>query len=294
MYDVFSSGILNEKILKLGEILTNKKTIVAFSGGIDSTILLLLALKYSTRIIPVFFYGPMFTKEELNRAAELCKILKIQLEIMDFNPLTEKDFQTNPPNRCYYCKKFIMKALLQVQKEVGYDIIIEGTNVSDLKGSRPGYQALQEMGILSPYIYSKISKSEIQEICKYIINHPEWIIGTTTSISPLEIEEFLKKTIQLPSSPCLCSRIDYGIDITKEDLIRIHKAEQFLKEKYNLHTLRVRLHSHNLARIEIPQYQIINILIPETIKQIITKFQELGFSYITLDLEGFRSGSLED
>lgn len=259
----------------------------------DSTLLLLLAMKYSLKIIPVFFYGPIFTKEELNRASELCKILKIQLEIMDYNPLTEQEFQTNPKNRCYYCKKSIMKALLQVQREVHYDFIIEGTNISELKGYRPGYDALQEMGILSPFVLSDISKNHIEEMLKYLISNPNWIIKPESAVSPLEVINFLKNLIQLPSSPCLCSRIEYGVPITEEKLTQIHKAEQFLKTTFNLRSLRVRLHAHNLIRIEIPQYQIINILTSDNITRIVNKCKELGFSYVTIDLEGFRSGSFD-
>ena len=288
-----SSLVLEQKIPHLKQILSEKKIIVAFSGGIDSTLLLLLAMKYSTKVIPVFFYGPIFTKDELNRAAKLCKILKIQLEIMDHNPLDEDDFRTNPKNRCYFCKKFIMKALLQVQKEVKYDIIIEGTNTSDLGGSRPGYQALQEMGVLSPYVLSDFSKSDIKDMIKFILKDPEWIIGSQSAISPIELTQFLKNVLLLPPNPCLCSRIDYGIEITEEKLIKVYEAEKYLQNSFNLRTLRVRLHEHNLARIEIPQFQIINILTPEAIQEITHTLKKIGFSYVTLDLEGFRSGSLD-
>ncbi len=288
-----SSLVFNEKIPKIAEVLIGKKVIVAFSGGIDSTLLLLFALKFSSKVIPVFFYGPMFTKEELNRATDMCKILKIQLEIMDFNPLNDQNFRSNPENRCYFCKKNIMQALMQIQKEVGYDIIVEGTNATDLKGSRQGYQALQEMGVLSPLLLADFSKEEILEMVKYIISHPEWITDSQVSISYVDFIQFLKKTIQIPSSPCLCSRIDYGIEITEDMLYQIYKAESFLQNEFNLRTLRVRLHPNNLARIEVPHYQIINILTPEALKMITVELKKLGFSYITLDLEGFRSGSLD-
>jgi uncharacterized protein len=290
---VVSSEFLENKIPKIARVLSGKKVIVSFSGGIDSTLLLLLAMKYSPKVIPVFFSGPIFTKDELSLASEFCKILKMQLEIMDYNPLTENEFQSNPKNRCYFCKKFIMKALIQVQREVHYDIIIEGTNTSDLKGYRPGYEALREMGIISPFVISDISKSEIKEMIKYLIANPNWIINPDTDVSPLEVTRFLKKLILLPSNPCLCSRIDYGVPITEEKLTQIHEAEQYLKSTFHLRTFRVRLHSHNLVRIEIPQYQIINILTAENITGIVNKFKEIGFSYVTIDLEGFRSGSLD-
>ncbi len=217
----------------------------------------------------------------------------IQLEIMDYNPLNENEFRTNPNNRCYHCKKFIMKALLTVQKEVGYDIVVEGTNTSDLKGSRPGYQALQEMGVLSPYVVSGFSKTEILDMLKFIINHPEWLLDSESKVSPVDLIQFLRKIIQLPSNPCLCSRIAYGVEITEKKLNQIYEAEKFLHQSFNLRTLRVRLHSNNLIRIEVPQYQIINILTPESIKLITNTLKKLGFSYVTLDLEGFRSGSLD-
>ncbi len=289
---VLSQG-LEQKIQKLKQIFSGKKVIVAFSGGIDSTLLLLSAMKYSQKIIPVFFYGPIFTKEELNRASECCKILKIQLEIIDHNPLDQPEFRANPKNRCYFCKKYIMNALIQVQKEVKYDIIIEGTNSSDLNSSRPGYQALQEMGILSPFVLSDFTKSDIKDMIKFILNDPSWIIDPLSSISPYDLTDYLKKLIIQPSNPCLCSRIDYGIEITEDRLIQIFEAEQYLQNSFNLRTLRVRLHDHNLARIEIPQFQIINILTPEAINEITHTLKKIGFSFVTLDLEGFRSGSMD-
>ena len=288
-----SSLVLEQKIPKVKQILSGKKVIVAFSGGIDSTLLLLLSLKYAEKVIPVFFNGPIFTKEELNRASEFCKILKIQLEIMDHNPLDKPKFRANTKNRCYFCKKYIMEALMQVQKEVHYDIITEGTNSSDLKGVRPGYKALQEMGVVSPFVLSSLTKDDIKDMIKYIMSDPSWIIDTQSLISPIELTNFLKKLAILPSNPCLCSRIDYGIEISEEKLIKIFEAENYLKKSFNLRTLRVRLHDHNLARIEIPQYQIINILTPEAINEITHTLKKIGFSFITLDLEGFRSGSLD-
>jgi uncharacterized protein len=290
---VVLSLILEQKILKIQNILSNKKIIVAFSGGIDSTLLLLLAMKYSQKYIPVFFYGPIFTKEELDRASKLCKILKIQLEIMDHNPLVKEEFRINPTNRCYFCKKYIMKALQQVQKEVQFDLIVEGTNTSDLQGSRPGYNALQELGVISPFVLSNFSKSDIKDLMKYIISNPSWIIGDHSKISSYEFVEFLKKITSLPSNPCLCSRIEYGIEITEERLIKVYEAEEFLRNAFNLKTLRVRMHKNNLARIEIPQFQIINILTEEALKEITYTLKKIGFFYITLDLEGFRSGSLD-
>jgi len=291
--NVVFSLVIEHKISKLSQFLTNKKVIVAFSGGVDSTLLLLLAWKFSLKVIPVFFFGPIFTKEELNRASEFCKILKIQLEIIDFNPLKENEFRINPPNRCYFCKKYIMKGLLQVQRELRYDIIVEGTNNTDLEHTRPGFDALQELGIVSPYVSCGISKSDIILCIEHIISHPEWIIGSQTLISVNKMTEFLKNIIKLPSNPCLCSRIDYGVEITQKDLERINLAEKFLRDTFHIPIVRVRLHAHNLARIEILPGQINNILTPETSHRIVENFKDLGFTFVTVDLEGFRSGSLD-
>ncbi|MBN2155681.1 MAG: 7-cyano-7-deazaguanine synthase [Candidatus Lokiarchaeota archaeon] len=282
---------LEQKISKFKQILSKKKVITAFSGGMDSTLLLLLARKFSAKFIPVFFFGPMFTKEELHRASNLCKILKIQLEIIDFNPLTQKEFQQNPQNRCYYCKKYIMTALLQIQDELDYDIIIEGTNTTDLGEFRPGYDVLQEMGIVSPFVLSEFSKKDIHDYLEYSIQNPEWILDSPNSINSVEITEILKNIVKSSSGPCLCSRIDYGVEITEDRLVRIHQAEKFLEATFNLEQVRVRLHSHDLIRIEVPKYQLLNILRSEVINQITLKLKELGFSFITVDLEGFRSGS---
>jgi uncharacterized protein len=280
---------IEQKIQKVSEILKNKKVIVAFSGGVDSTLILLFSIKFSANVIPVFFNGPIFSNEDFEIANHLCKLLKIQLEVLDVNPLEVMEFKDNPPDRCYYCKKYTMSALSGIQKEYNYDMVIEGTNATEIKGHRPGFKALKELDIESPLLVAEFTKDEIRKTIGYIKDNIKAFLGE--SVDSIDLHKILNFIQNRPSNPCLCSRIEYNIPIEMNTLKMIEKAESFLKSTFKIEIVRVRYHNVLLARIEIEKDKLPILLIQDNIKKITDYFKSIGFKYITFDLEGFRSGS---
>jgi uncharacterized protein len=282
----------SDKLKIIKKLMHKKKVLVAISGGVDSTLVLLLAIKYAEKVIPVFFNAPIFSKHEMGFARELCLALKIQLEIVEFNPLENHEFKSNPPDRCYICKKLIMGNMVKIREEIEFDEIIEGTNVSELQNEieRPGYRALKELKIQSPLIDGNFKKEEIRELIGYIGNNISSFLGK--DLINEELAPLLDLIRNKPSSPCLCSRIEFHLGIDPVMLEKIDEAEHFLKKKFDLINCRVRLHRNLLARIEVPVERLKDISNYKTFKTIVEKFKELGFKYVTLDLEGFRSGSL--
>ena len=291
MIDLFLNRY-SDKLKIIKNLVHHKRVLVAISGGVDSTLVLLLAIKYAEKVIPVFFNAPIFSKHEMGFARELCLALKIQLEIVEINPLNNLEFKSNPPDRCYICKKLIMGNMVKIREEIEFDEIIEGTNVSEIKNEieRPGYRALKELNIKSPLIDGNFKKEEIRELIGYIGENIHDFLGKEFNIE--ELAPLLDLIKQKPSSPCLCSRIEFRLTIDAGMLEKVDEAEHFLKKKFHLTNCRVRLHRNLLARIEVPAEKLDEISNSKVFKTIIEKFKELGFKYVTLDLEGFRSGSL--
>lgn len=278
------------KLDRIFEILKGKKVLLAFSGGMDSSFLLLAAQKYANKVTPVFFSGPIFSKEEKEDAKKFCSTFGIPLQIKEMDPLSDSNFKANPPDRCYYCKKLIMVGMNKLKNEKGYDFIIEGTNRSDISGHRPGYQALKELEILSPLLDAGFTKDDIREGIQFIKKNLNQFFSS--NLNNEKVSNVLGELSRKPANPCLCSRMEYGMPIDEENLRRIEEAEFFLKNEFNIKILRVRLHSNLQARIEVLEKDLSKIIMEENRKRIINKFKALGFRYISLDLEGFRSGSL--
>jgi uncharacterized protein len=263
---------LRGKLENLTSFLRNKKVVIAFSGGVDSSLLAFLSNKYAKKALLVTEKSILYPDEEIRLTSEFAKKHSITHLIIERNPLEDENFRVNPKNRCYICKTGLYEDIIKIKEERDFDIILDGSNIDDLSDYRPGMQALKELNITTPYIDFKINKQEIREICKYF---------------NLEVQS-------KPSMACFSSRIPYDQDINEEKLDMIRGAEKFLRETYNLNQLRVRLHEGKLARIELMPEDIISVMTDKNIKQIKTKLKQLGFCYITIDLEGFRSGSLNE
>lgn len=263
---------LNDKLENLLSFLKNKKVIVAFSGGVDSSLLAFLSNKYAKEALLVTEKSILYPDEEIQLTSEFAKKYGINHLIVERDPLEDENFRSNPKNRCYICKTGLYEDILKVKEERNFDIILDGSNLDDLDDYRPGMQALRELNIATPYINFKIKKQEIREICKFF---------------NLEVQS-------KPSMACFSSRIPYEQDINEEKLDMIREAESFLSNTYNLKQLRVRLHLGKLARIELMPEDIMKVMTNENIGKIKDKFKKLGFCYITVDLEGFRSGSLNE
>ncbi|MFX0023259.1 MAG: ATP-dependent sacrificial sulfur transferase LarE [Candidatus Hermodarchaeota archaeon] len=263
---------LNIKLESLIAFLKEKKIIVAFSGGVDSSLLAYLSKEYANKTLLITEQSILYPEEEIQEASQFAQKYEINHMIIERNPLEDKEFQCNPSNRCYICKTGLYNDILEIKNTKQFDLILDGSNMDDLSDYRPGMQALKELNISTPYIDFKINKKEIREISKYY---------------NLDVQS-------KPSMACFSSRIPYGQTINQEKLIMIREGEKFLKEKFNLKQLRVRLHEPSLARIEFLFDDLPNILTNNNLHIIKKKFKELGFTYVTIDIEGFRSGSMNE
>jgi len=262
---------IQKKIDKVHEILKEKKVLIAFSGGVDSSIIASLAKDVAKRVLGVTVYSQFMTDEEIINAKNVAQELGIEWRRFDLDILENEKLVENPPDRCYYCKKNIMRELSNIAKEENLDLIVDGTNEEDLKDHRPGHMALLELNIKSPLAEAGIKKNEVREIAK----------NRDLSVW------------KRPSLACLASRIPYGDEITENKLERIAKAENYVRYKAKIKIVRVRCYE-NLARIEIGKNEMKNLFSMDIIKDIVTYLKDLGFKYVTLDLEGYRSGSMDE
>jgi pyridinium-3,5-biscarboxylic acid mononucleotide sulfurtransferase len=245
--------------------------LVAFSGGVDSTLLLAAARDALGDVaLAVTATSPTFPAQDFEFAREIVSRIGARWIILETDELDDPQFRANPPNRCYFCKRKLFSLLLQRAKEEALPIVIEGTNVDDLSDFRPGLLALRELGIRSPFLELGIGKQEIRRLAK-----------------ELRLENWDK-----PSSACLASRIPYGEEITKDRLNRIAEAEALLRE-LGFRQVRVRDH-RSLARIELVTDDLNRLATPFLRDTIVEACKKAGYTYVTLDLQGYRTGSLNE
>jgi uncharacterized protein len=243
--------------------------LVSYSGGVDSALLAAVArdvLKDGTRC--VLLDSPVVPRAAVVQARAVADELDLALDIIPVPLMEFADFRNNPADRCYSCKKIGAGYLRQRAKELGFSCIADGMNVSDTQEHRPGLQASDEEGIVHPFIEAGITKDEIRTIARKL-SLPIW---------------------QKPSAACLASRIPYGNAITEGKLNMIEEAEAYLAS-LGIGQRRVRLHG-NLARIEVSIEEYAKVL--EQHAAVVAHFRALGFAYVTLDLEGYRSGSMDE
>lgn len=245
--------------------------VVAFSGGVDSSTLAAVSHKVlGDKAVAVTAKSPTYTSEELEDAKRVAKEIGIKLFIIETDELSNENFSRNPENRCYYCKKELLKNLTDFAHELGFKTVFEGTNFSDLNDHRPGFQAVKEAkNVCSPWMLNKFSKSEIRQVAKQI--------GVSVH--------------DKPALACLASRIPFNERITAEKLTRVDKAEQAVKALTGVKQVRVRDHN-GLARIEVAKTErnvFCNIKVLDSVNEAL---KNLGFKYVTFDLEGYQSGSM--
>ncbi|MCR4441721.1 MAG: ATP-dependent sacrificial sulfur transferase LarE [Peptococcaceae bacterium] len=263
-----------DKLLKLKEIMQDAgSALVAFSGGVDSTLLLAAALQAlgSAQVLAVTAVSELVTTEEIDEARETAKQLGARHLVMHTGILDKPEFTANTPERCYHCKKHLLGLLLDIASKHNLARVVEGSNLDDLSDYRPGYQAVREMGILSPLQEAKLGKNEIRMLAQRL-ELPVW---------------------NKPSRPCLATRLPYGTPITREALERVRKAEEFLFTVLGERQIRVRDHG-SLARLEVSPQYFPQVIEPSTAAVISQELKRLGYAYTALDLAGYRQGSLNE
>lgn len=248
-----------------------KDVCIAFSGGVDSSLLLVLAKKCAKEQVEIYavtFDTMLHPTCDMEIAKQVAEEAGAIHKVLSVNELEQEEIRFNPKNRCYLCKKTLFTRLWEYAKSLGIAQILEGTNEDDLHVYRPGLQAVRELGIKSPLAEAGFTKEEVRRLAREL------------GISVAE----------RPSAPCLATRLPYGEEIRMEVLEKIAQGEEYLKAA-GFPTVRLRLHG-DVARIEIPQADFQLFL--EKREEIIEKLKETGFLYITLDMEGFRSGSMDE
>lgn len=257
-----------EKAL-LDELRGHGRIAVAFSGGVDSTYLLAAAHEaLGDKVLAVTARAAAFPQREIMEAAAFCKERGIDQVVIDIDQLAIPGFASNPPDRCYHCKKALFTAMLEAANGQGCIRLAEGTNADDLSDYRPGLRALAELHIDSPLKAAGLTKEEIRALSR----------------------ERGLATADKPSFACLATRIAYGEEITADKLRRIDSAEQQLRD-LGFGQVRVRLHG-DIARVEVDPAEMDWILQAPVRERVVTALREQGFLYITLDLGGYHSGSM--
>ena len=251
------------------------KVAVAFSGGVDSTFLLRVSHDVlEENVIAISSYSGLFPKREGDFCREFCESEGIEHIALEYDAMSDSEFTSNPKDRCYVCKKKLMSTMKAKALELGCDVLIEGSNADDVGDYRPGMKALGELGIISPLKDAELTKAEIRQL-----SHDMGL-----------------STWDMPSFACLATRFVYGERITEEKLRMVEDAEQFLYEQ-GFRQFRVRIHESGvgegvnfLARVEVAEEDLPKLFEKRT--KVHSELCKLGFSYVTMDMKGYRTGSM--
>lgn len=260
-----------EKLFQILDKLTKENTAVAFSGGVDSSLLLkLLCIKAKSRgtlVYAIAAHTELHPSGDLEIAKRVAEESGAAFTVLKLQELKEADIVNNPIDRCYRCKKLLFKEIKRKAEELGAKVLIEGTNLDDTKVYRPGLKAIEELGIKSPLKDAGFTKKEIRKLA----------------------EAYDISVADRPSTPCLATRFPYGAVLSLEKMKKVEQGEAFLRE-LGLYNVRLRVHGET-ARIEVDEKDMPKLL--ESRKEVVEFLKGLGYWYITLDMEGFRSGSMD-
>lgn len=259
-------NLLKRILEKLG------KVVIAYSGGVDSTFLLKAAVDAlgSDNVLACIATGPSLPQSQYDQAIEAAKKIGVSVQGVEPNELADTGYAANKADRCFRCKGHLYRILTDIAKEQDFDAVICGSNVDDKNDYRPGSRAAKDFGVRSPLIEAGLTKEDIRRLSRQL--------GLPTA--------------DMPASPCLASRISYGLQITPERLKQVEEAEEFLRSM-GLVEFRLRHHG-DIARIEVHVEDIGKVTTETNRSRIVEKLKSLGFKYVTVDLQGFRSGSLNE
>jgi uncharacterized protein len=258
--------ILLKKFQRLCDIIKGYEGgVIAFSGGVDSSLLAFLGHHLLTKSLIVTADSPTLPRNELSEAKKFAKKYSLNHRIISHNELEDPRFMKNDEQRCFFCKDGLFGVLNEIREKEGYDHVIDGSNFDDLDDFRPGREAAKQNNVKSPLIKAELGKKDIRVISK-ALNLPTW---------------------DKPQMACLSSRFPRNMKINEDDLKKVEEAENAVKELgYN--DVRVRIHG-DIARIEIGSHEEVDLV---ELKELVPEIKKIGFKYVALDLEGYRTGSL--
>jgi uncharacterized protein len=251
--------------------LTGKKVLVAFSGGVDSTVLASIVSQVASATILLIIASPTVPESELSSAKEIAKELNLDLIVKDFKWIEHKDLASNEINRCYKCKQILANIWLKTAEDLGLEIVVEGTTASETEGYRPGVKALEESDVQSPFLQANITKEEIRDYAR------------NRGLSVAE----------KPSMACLATRFPYGTKIDHERLQMVESVEKSVMTIFDIECVRARFHG-NLVRIEVGVDELPKMFDEVKMKELEHEARKAGFSYVTLDLKGYRTGAMDE
>lgn len=265
---------LAEKETELLSILRDMRNVaVAFSGGVDSAVVARAAyLALGESAVAVTAASDSLAEGELEQAGNIAQQIGIRHVVVATREFNDPGYTQNAGDRCFYCKSKLYTEIDQMRQELGFEVICNGANADDVGDHRPGMIAAKDFAVRSPLIEAGFTKQDVRELAK-AWNLPVW---------------------DKPATPCLSSRIAYGVEVTSERVRRVDLAEQFLRSQFGIRELRVRLEANDLARIELPREVLVSTMRGDVLQVVATQLKSLGFRYVTVDLEGFRSGSMND
>lgn len=261
--------MMNTKLKRLVEILRcMQSAVLAYSGGVDSTFLLKALQSSCVRTLAATAMSEITPSSDLHVANKMATEIGIEHRIVEMDIMLEEQFQRNTPERCFFCKDKLFRKLAAITSAGGYNFLIDGTNVDDTLDYRPGVRAASKHQVKSPLMEAGLSKKEIRELSRQL-GLPTW---------------------DRPSSPCLATRFPYGQPITKGAVERVRRAEDFLRG-LGLCEVRVRVHDE-IARIEVDEEEIGSFLTLERRSIVSQKLKSLGYRFVSVDLDGYRTGSM--
>ncbi|MFX1261254.1 MAG: ATP-dependent sacrificial sulfur transferase LarE [Promethearchaeota archaeon] len=261
----------DQKFERVRGLFKGKRVLVAFSGGVDSSVLAQISQKCALETVLLTVDSITFPRTELQAAMDVAEELGIKIKVIEVDELANKDLVRNPVDRCYHCKKELASVWLNTADQLGMDIVVDGTNASDMNDYRPGAMALEEAGVISPFREYGITKEEIRSYAR----------------------EAGLSVAERPSMACLSSRFPYGTEITEERVKRVDKVEQAVKEIFEIECVRARFHG-DLVRIEVGREERERLFDVNKLDRIYELAKRAGFKYVTFDVLGYRTGAMNE